>query len=99
MKSINLLMAAGLMAFTAASSAATPPPSKPGGAQSELGMVIRGDQEAPLVLYIVPWQDSRMASIPEAPLLPLPPRVHDHDRSLVNDPAMRSLNPQRAKNK
>jgi hypothetical protein len=98
MKSAVLCLAAALLAFTGLSSAATPP-AKPGLAQSELGMVIRGDQEAPLVLYIVPWQESRMAGIPDLPLLPLPPRVHDHDRSLADDPAMRSLNPMRAKGK
>ena len=32
---------------------------------AEQGMVIRGDQEAPLVLYIVPWQESSQESSPQ----------------------------------
>lgn len=98
MKSAILFLTAALAA-PVASLAANPPAKKPIAPQNDLGMVIRGDQEAPLVLYIVPWQESRVTALPEAPLVPLLPRVLDHDRSLIDDPAQRSLDPTRAKNK
>ena len=50
------------------------------------GMVIRGDQEAPLVLYIVPWKEPGLPKMPEAYMEPLLPKVLDYDRSLVDDP-------------
>lgn len=59
-------------------------------AEGEQGMVIRGDQEAPLVLYIVPWQEPGAHALPEAPLPPLLPKVLDRERSLIDDPANRS---------
>jgi len=49
------------------------------------GMVITGDREAPLVLYIVPWQEPRTAA-PEVVLQPLLPKVLDQSRSLADDP-------------
>lgn len=49
------------------------------------GMVVTGDREAPLVLYIVPWQEPRMA-VPEVVLQPLLPNVLDQSRSLADDP-------------
>lgn len=59
-------------------------------APADQGMVIRGDQEAPLVLYIVPWQEPKALELP-APLIPLLPQVFDRERSLIDDPAQRSL--------
>lgn len=58
---------------------------------AEQGMVIRGDQEAPLVLYIIPWQDPKLPEIPLPPLTPLLPKVFDHEHSLIEDPANRTL--------
>ena len=53
------------------------------------GMIIRGDQEAPLVLYIVPWQEAKSGAASEVSLIPLLPKVLDHERSIVDDPAYR----------
>ncbi len=54
-------------------------------------MVIRGDPEAPLVLYIVPWQEGAAQKLPDAPRFPLLPTALDSDRSLVSDPAQRPV--------
>ena len=75
-----------------APAAAVARPASPAGAASgDQGMVIKGDQEAPLVLYIVPWQEPKVQVLPEAPLQALLPVVLDSDRSLVDDPINRTL--------
>lgn len=56
------------------------------------GMVVTGDREAPLVLYIVPWQEPRMAA-PEVVLQPLLPIVLDQSRSLADDPLNQASTP------
>lgn len=66
-------------------------------ASADQGMVIRGDQEAPLVLYIVPWQEPKALELPP-PLIPLLPQVFDGERSLADDPAHRSIDLNRSKN-
>lgn len=89
---------AGLFGFTcyAAQAFAAVPANVAGagrGQESGQGMVLRGDQEAPLVLYIVPWQDPKPVPAPEAPQVPLLPKVFDHQRSLLDDPVNRPLFP------
>lgn len=63
----------------------------PGGAAAP-GMVITGDREAPLVLYIVPWQEPRTEA-PEVVLQPLLPKVLDQLRSLADDPLNQATAP------
>ena len=53
----------------------------------EAGMVITGDKEAPLVLYIVPWQEPASAAPPAVDVLPLLPQVLDDLRSVADRPA------------
>lgn len=48
-------------------------------AAEQPGMVITGDREAPLVLYIVPWQEPALPPLPTVPLRPLVPQVLDED--------------------
>lgn len=68
--------------------AADSPPS--GNPTQQPGMVIKGDQEAPLVLYIVPWQEPKQPAPPEVPRQALIPAVLDDNKSLVDDPVNRS---------
>lgn len=72
----------------AASAAKESPQSAPAA-----GMVITGDREAPLVMSIIPWAEPKPVVPPEAPLLPLLPQVIDYNRSLVDDPVNRPINP------
>ena len=60
------------------------------------GMVITGDREAPLVLYIVPWQEPKASLPPDVPMQTLLPNVIDYNRSLIDDPVNRSLPPKPA---
>jgi hypothetical protein len=46
-------------------------------------MLIKGDQEAPMVLYIVPWQEPRVPEVPEADLQPVLPKVLDDDFGIL----------------
>lgn len=39
------------------------------------GMVVKGDQELPQVLYIVPWQSTRPTQISEVPVPAWPPVI------------------------
>lgn len=64
----------------------------PAGAAAAPGMVITGDREAPLVLYIVPWQEPRMAA-PEVVQQPLLPKVLDQSRSPADDPLNQANTP------
>ena len=52
-------------------------------------MVVTGDQEAPLVLYILPWQPPRLGSPPDVDTPPLLPKVLDSERSILDDPINR----------
>lgn len=91
---IPLLVAAAAAAATAhAAPAATArgkavPSASSGAAAPEAsqGMVVTGDQEAPLVLYILPWQTPRLGNPPEADLPPLLPKVLDSERNVLDDP-------------
>lgn len=85
---ILLFVALGLWFAPVLGAAAVGKNARP--APADQGMVIRGDQEAPLVLYIVPWQEPKALELP-APLIPLLPQVFDGERSLIDDPAHRSL--------
>lgn len=81
---------AGAAAFAQnqpATPAATPPAAPP---EAAAGMVITGDQEAPLVLYIVPWQSPRLGAAPEVDTPPLMPRVLDHELGILDDPLNRA---------
>lgn len=64
------------------------PPAAP--ADAAAGMVITGDQEAPLVLYIVPWQSPRLGSAPDVETPPLLPRVLDHELGILDEPLNRA---------
>lgn len=63
-----------------------------GGAQQP-GMVITGDREAPLVLYIVPWQEPKPVVPPQMPGQELMPPVVDHLRSVLDEPENRPPGP------
>jgi hypothetical protein len=52
-------------------------------AEYQPGMLIKGDQEAPLVLYVVPWQEPRVPEVPEADLQPVLPKVLDDDYGIL----------------
>lgn len=55
------------------------------------GMVITGDREAPLVLYIVPWQEPKPVQAPQPPLQPLLPAAVDRpDGGVLDDPRNRA---------
>lgn len=54
------------------------------------GMVVTGDQEAPLVLYILPWQPPRLGALPEVDALQLLPKALDSERSVLEDSLNRS---------
>ncbi len=90
-------LAAGSVAAVLASSALAQPKADTGrnmvrGADGAAGMVVTGDQEAPLVLYIVPWQEqATRQQLPEAPTVQLVPQVLDHERSLADEPLSKAL--------
>lgn len=90
------LAGASVHAATAATAPGRPPASQapaatPPGAPSEAaqGMVVTGDQEAPLVLYILPWQPARLGEAPAVDAQPLLPRVLDSERSVLDGPLNR----------
>jgi hypothetical protein len=70
----------------AADAAVTPGP----GVSQQPGMIIKGDQEAPLVLFIVPWQEPKPPAAPAVLQQSLLPPVLDDNRSLVDNPVNRS---------
>lgn len=94
--SIMMIVAAGIAgaadvapaapAATAGGKAVLPAAATPEASQ---GMVVTGDQEAPLVLYILPWQPPRLGSLPEVDAPPLLPKVLDSERSVLDDPLNR----------
>lgn len=60
-------------------------------AEGAAGMVITGDREAPLVLYIVPWQEPKPVPPPPPPLQSLLPAVVDRpDGGVLDDPKNRA---------
>lgn len=63
----------------------------PAAPKTDAGMVVTGDQEAPLVLTIVPWQEPRQLPPPPVQLAPIIPLVLDHERGLADDPLSRPL--------
>ena len=77
----HLILAAALAALPslALSVTATAAPTP----ANQQGMVIKGDQEAPLLLYIVPWQEPRIPEVPEADLQPVLPKVLDDDFGIL----------------
>lgn len=86
-----------LSAWLAPVSGATAASKPSRGVPGDQGMVIRGDQEAPLVLYIVPWQEPKALEL-SPPLIPLLPQVFDGERSLIDDPVNRPIDLNRPKN-
>lgn len=94
MVSIALIVVAayGAPAVAAPSPKATAAKEAPQSAPAA-GMVITGDREAPLVMSIIPWAEPKPVVPPDAPLLPLLPQVIDYNRSLVDDPVNRPINP------
>ena len=46
-------------------------------ASTQQRMVVTGDREAPLVLYIVPWQDPKPLSLPDVEFPSVIPKVFD----------------------
>lgn len=97
MNAVRILLVAVLGLWLAPALGATTPGKNARTVPADQGMVIRGDQEAPLVLYIVPWQEPKAVELP-APLVPLLPQVFDRERSLVDDPVHRSIDSNRSKN-
>ena len=47
--------------------------------------VIRSDQEAPLVLFVLPWEESTIGTRPPAPMSDLLPVAVDNERTLAED--------------
>lgn len=97
MKTVRILLLAMLSLWFAPTLGATAAAKSARTVPADQGMVIRGDQEAPLVLYIVPWQEPKAMELP-APLVPLLPQVFDRERSLIDDPVHRSIETNRSKN-
>lgn len=97
MNAVRMLLVAVLSLWFAPTFGATATGKSVRTAPADQGMVIRGDQEAPLVLYIVPWQEPKAMELP-APLVPLLPQVFDRERGLVDDPVHRSIDLNRSKN-
>lgn len=94
-----LMLVIAAMAVAAATAQAAPaaaapatvrgnPPS-PTPQDASQGMVVTGDQEAPLVLYILPWQPPRLGGLPDVETPPLLPKVLDSERSVLDDPLNR----------
>jgi hypothetical protein len=90
---VKALLAAAGAALVAQLAAAQPaaPPGKPPRGPGAAGMVITGDQEAPQVLTIVPWQEPRRVDPAPLPALPALPTVLDHERTLAEEPLSRPL--------
>jgi hypothetical protein len=88
MKATRLCLAA--LCFVPFLAIAANPPQAAASA-SQPGMVIKGDQEAPLVLYIVPWQEPKLPPVPETTRQALIPQVLDDNRSLADDPVNRPV--------
>lgn len=87
-----LCLAAAMMATTAAHAATSQGSSVPVAAaapEASQGMVVTGDQEAPLVLYILPWQPLRPGTPPGVDLPLLLPKVLDSERSVLDEPLNR----------
>jgi hypothetical protein len=91
MKRLATALAALVMTTSvgAQQSAAKRPVTSP---KADAGMVVTGDQEAPLVLTIVPWQEPKpLAAPPPAGVLPALPLVLDHERGVAEEPLSRPL--------
>lgn len=77
--------AAGIIAFSLlfvlAGGACAAPEVK--AADYQPGMVITGDQEAPLVLFVVPWHEPQVPEVPDADLQPVLPKVLDDDFGIL----------------
>lgn len=97
MNAVRILLCAVLSLWFPSVSGAPAPSNTARTASADQGMVIRGDQEAPLVLYIVPWQEPKVLELPP-PLIPLLPQVFEGERSIADDPAHRSIDLNRSKN-
>ena len=76
-------------AAPAASARGKPVAATPSAPDASQGMVVTGDQEAPLVLYILPWQSPRLGALPDVDSPPLLPKVLDSERSVLEDPLNR----------
>lgn len=79
------VIALSFRALDAAGQAAVPGPTE--------RMVVTGDREAPLVLYIVPWQDPKPLRVPDVDMPPVIPRVFDTDIETASDRASSRLDP------
>jgi hypothetical protein len=73
---LSVIASAATCAVAGAATAAKPADYQP-------GTLIKGDQEAPLVLYVVPWQEPRVPEVPEADLQPVLPKVLDDDYGIL----------------
>lgn len=78
-------LASGAMAQQAKQNRPSTPP------KTDAGMVVTGDQEAPLVLTIVPWQEPKQLPPPPVSVAPIVPVVLDHERGVAEDPLSRPL--------
>lgn len=90
---ISLFLANAITAAHAAAAAparGAPAPAAASSPEATQGMVVTGDQEAPLVLYILPWQPPRLGGLPAVDSPPLLPKVLDSERSVLDDPLNRS---------
>ena len=70
---------------SAATNAAPAAPAARDTTGATAGIVITGDQEAPLVLFVLPWEDSAVSLPPPAPMSDLIPDAVDHDRTLLQE--------------
>jgi hypothetical protein len=69
LRAIAMLAAAGVAPVALAEEPAPPPASAPGPAQVSLeASEVRGNQELPKVLYIVPWKDPAMVAVAGRPV-------------------------------
>ena len=74
----------------ATAQAAKPAPRTASTANATSGMVISGDREGPLGLYLAPWQEP-LAQLPEALLQSSLPKVLDDTVGLADDPVNRQF--------
>lgn len=88
----GLMATLALILMSQQATAASAPRSQPTPVDAgSPGMVVRGDQEAPLVLYIFPWQEANLPSLAPAPSQLGLPQVLDRFEPLERDPMNQPL--------